>query len=140
MHYFTFDGALREFGCTQVNITNFGFLGSLKELSGKNNVYDHIKIQRNRLRSAQRANEQQAYARLRELVPALKTRRRKTSKLETLKYTCEHIKYLKEILEKLQLIKLERERAKKLEETELEKTKEVDLASDEIEATKVGLV
>jgi len=73
-------------------------------------------MQRNRLRSAQRACEHKGYLRLRELVPSLRLRRKKPSRQETLKHTIAYITYLKYILEKLQAIKAEREKTQTQDE------------------------
>ena len=70
-------------------------------------------MQRNKVRSSQRAVEQKAYLRLKELVPNLRKQQKRVSKLETLKQTCDYIKYLKEVLDKLQTIKAERDNTKK---------------------------
>ena len=92
-------------------------LGGIDALNAKNDeVYRNVKLKRNRMRSAQRAHEQRAYCRLRELVPSLQSQQRKASKLETLKHTCAYIRYLKEILEKLQMIKLQRDETEKSKE------------------------
>ena len=84
----------------------------------------NVKMQRNRLRSAQRAYEQQAFSRLRELVPTLRSRHKKSSKLETLEHTCAYIGYLKGYLEKLQERKMERDNAQNGKEDDVKSSDE----------------
>ena len=67
------------------------------------------KLQRNRVRTAQRANEQKAYLQLKEIVPSLKSLQKKASKLDTLKHTCAYIKFLRETLNRLEEMKKRRD-------------------------------
>lgn len=88
------------------------FRQGIEHFNGANEELQRdMRQHRNRMRSAQRAHEQRAYTRLREIVPTLKVQQRRVSKLETLKHTCAYIQYLKEILDKLQAIKLERDKS-----------------------------
>ncbi len=64
-----------------------------------------LRQQRNKVRGVQRANEQKAYFRLREIIPTLQIMEKKPTKLEILKHTCEYITRLRETLTKLEEMK-----------------------------------
>ena len=99
----------------------FVFLDKIELQKAKNEeAYNTVKMQRNKIRSVQRANEQKAFSQLKDVVPTLSVQPRRTSKLDTLKHACAYIRFLKEVVEKLEEVKATKEK----EKTEIERSAE----------------
>eukprot|EP00112_Aurelia_sp_Birch-Aquarium-sp1_P026611 Seg955.7 transcript_id=Seg955.7/GoldUCD/mRNA.D3Y31 product="hypothetical protein" protein_id=Seg955.7/GoldUCD/D3Y31 len=87
-------------------------------------AYNTVKMQRNKIRSVQRANEQKAFSRLKDVVPTLSVQPRRASKLDTLKHACAYIRFLKEVVEKLEEVKATKEKEKTEKEGSAESKEE----------------